>query len=220
MSDCCSIDAEQAKQRQVLWLVLVLNALMFGAEFVAGWLADSNGLLADSLDMLADALVYAVSLYAVGRLARTKAKAALVSGTLQLALGIFVLVDVTKSILFGSNPDSQLMMSMALLALAVNLSCFALLYRFRKGDLNMQASWICSRNDMLANCGVILSGYLVSQTQAAWPDWLIGGMIALIVIRSASRIVRSALTQLQPAPATSCCQAKTCKTDNPHKKML
>ena len=38
-----------------LRVLLALNAAMFAVEVVAGWLAQSTGLLADSLDMLADA---------------------------------------------------------------------------------------------------------------------------------------------------------------------
>jgi len=71
MSECCGTSSAQQKldkkQRQLLWSVLILNAIMFVVEFVAGWLAESSGLIADSLDMLADALVYSVSLYAVGQ---------------------------------------------------------------------------------------------------------------------------------------------------------
>jgi Co/Zn/Cd efflux system component len=38
--------------------LLAINAVMFVVELVAGWLAQSTGLIADSLDMFADAMVY------------------------------------------------------------------------------------------------------------------------------------------------------------------
>ena len=82
MSSCCgsSCATTQAhidkSQRKLLWTVLVLNGVMFFVEFIAGWLAQSSGLIADSLDMLADTLVYAVSLYAVGKAIKYKANAA------------------------------------------------------------------------------------------------------------------------------------------------
>jgi len=45
-----------------------------------------------------------------------------------------------------------------------------LLYQFRRGDINLRASWICSRNDMIANVGVLLAAGLVVWLDAAWPD--------------------------------------------------
>ena len=62
--DCCSIEVESKEQARILLMVLGINAAMLVAEFIAGVIAQSTGLIADSLDMLADAAVYCVSLYA------------------------------------------------------------------------------------------------------------------------------------------------------------
>ncbi|MDZ4084621.1 MAG: cation transporter, partial [Bdellovibrionales bacterium] len=59
---------------------LAINGTMFVAELAFGIFAQSTGLIADSLDMLADALVYGISLYAVGKAAAAKDNAARVSG--------------------------------------------------------------------------------------------------------------------------------------------
>jgi len=45
---------------------------------------------------------------------------------------------------------------------------------------------------MLANVGVLVSAGLVFWLNAAWPDWLVGGLIAVIVIYSALNIVQEA----------------------------
>lgn len=207
MSNCCAIEARDRQQRKLLWVVLVLNATMFVVEFIAGWIANSSGLLADSLDMLADALVYSLSLYAVGKGLREKAKAALLNGTLQLSLGLGVLVSVAWRIWTNITPSAEVMGTIATLALAVNGICFALLYRFRAGDVNMKASWICSRNDMLANVGVLVAAGLVSIMSSPWPDWIIAILIAAVVIRSALAVIKEARTGLASGGSTSmgCC---------------
>lgn len=207
MSDCCAPEAANKKQRTLLWIVLVLNGVMFFVEFIAGWVAQSSGLMADSLDMLADALVYGLSLYAVGRAATFKARAAMVNGGLQLTLGILVLIDVVKRGIQGSEPHMDIMYSIGTLALLVNVICFTMLWQFRDGDVNMRASWICSRNDMLANLGVILSAWLVGVTASAWPDLLIGALIALTVIVSALGVIRSArqVYREEHTQQASCC---------------
>lgn len=195
MSSCCGTTAQKhidKAQRRLLWTVLVLNGVMFFVEFIAGWLAQSSGLIADSLDMLADTLVYAVSLYAVGKAIKYKANAAIFNGTLQTVLALVVLADVLQRLIFGSQPNANMMLWVAGLALLVNVLCFALLYSSRNGDINIRASWICSRNDMLMNTGVIASALLVAQLDMAWPDLLIATVIALIVLRSAIRIIRDA----------------------------
>jgi cation diffusion facilitator family transporter len=211
MAECCGISSEQQqldkKQRQLLWTVLILNAIMFVVEFVAGWVAESSGLIADSLDMLADALVYSVSLYAVGKALRYKANAALLNGILQLSLASLVIIDVIKRYVVGSNPDADTMLSIATLALVVNIACFLLLYSSRNGDINIRASWICSRNDMLMNTGVIFSALLVGSQQQAWPDLLIALVIALFVAHSAVRIIGDArkVKRGELTDISSCC---------------
>jgi len=192
MSNCCASDARNDQERKILWVVLILNFGMFVVEFAAGWIADSSGLLADSLDMLADAAVYSLSLYAVGRSLQYRAKSALLNGYLQSMLGMLILVDVGRRIWMGSEPQPQLIFSIALLALAVNIISFAFLYQHRKGDVNLKASWICSRNDMFANVGVLISAGLVAWLDAPWPDWLVGGLIAAIVLHSSFGIIQEA----------------------------
>jgi cation diffusion facilitator family transporter len=196
--DCCGSELASATgaERRTLVIVLVLNAAMFLAEFSAGLLAGSTALLADSLDMLADAMVYALGLFALGRAPHWRARAALTSGMLQLALGLGVGVEAAVKLFVDALPDTATMGVFGVIALLVNGVCFLLLSRYRDGDINLRATWICSRNDMLGNVGVLAAAGMVSWLNARWPDILIGLLIAAIVIRSAVRIAREARAQL------------------------
>lgn len=208
MSECCATEARNRRERTLLWTVLLLNAVMFVVEFTAGWLARSSGLMADSLDMLADVLVYSVSLYAVGKGLAQKAKAALLNGSLQMALGISVFLHIGWRIWEGSTPQTDIMGWIAALALVVNMTCFGLLYRFRSGDVNMRASWLCSRNDMLANVGVLLAAWLVQVWSSAWPDYVIAALIAGVVVHSSYGVLQQARVSLQQGKelaSDSCC---------------
>ncbi len=211
MSGCCAHEAVEQRQRQLLWVVLMLNATMFVVEFIAGWLAHSTSLLADSLDMLADAVVYGISLYAVGRAVSLKARAALTNGWLQLTLSLVVLGDVARRLLIDSTPEPTVMSAVSLMALAVNVTCFAMLYRFRSGDINLKASWICSRNDMMANVGVVIAAMMVTRTGQAWPDLLVGTLIAAIVMRSAIQIIREARSLQTPDSSEFVCERGVAK---------
>ena len=57
---------EHRQQRRLLWAVLLINFTFFVLEMTTGFISGSMGLVADSLDMLADALVYGLSLFAIG----------------------------------------------------------------------------------------------------------------------------------------------------------
>ncbi len=182
--------AADTSEARTLWTLLAVNAAMFVVEVVAGWLAQSTGLIADSLDMLADAMVYGLGLYAVGRATRTKVRAAHASGLLQGALATGVLADVARRALAGSAPEAPAMIGISLLALTANVACLLLIARHRHGGAHMKASWIFSTNDVIANVGVIVAGALVAWTGSRVPDLAIGAAVGLVVLGGAVRILR------------------------------
>lgn len=191
--------ARQADQRRILIVVLGINATMFLAEFSAGVIAGSTALMADSVDMLGDALVYALSLFALSRSERWKGAAALAKGLFILAFGIGILIDIAVKMRTGVPPSSTLMLVFGASALAANLFCLRLLRRFRAQDVNMASSFECSRNDVIANGGVLLAAAAVAATGMPWPDMLIGGIIAILFLRSALRVIGDALPVLRAA---------------------
>lgn len=178
-----------AQEAGTLHWLLGINGLMFLIELTVGWWAQSAGLIADSLDMFADAAVYGLALYAVGRTAAMKLRAAHVAGWLQLALALGVMVEVVRRFFLGSEPESLFMIGMACLALIANVSCLLLISRNRESGAHMKASWIFSANDVIANFGVILAGVLVWWTGSSYPDLVIGTIIGLVVLNGARKIL-------------------------------
>ena len=172
-----------------LRVLLGINAIMFVVEMTAGLIAQSTGLIADSLDMFADAAVYGLALYAVGRSAKMQVRAAHLAGVLQLILAIGVLVEVVRRFVFGSEPESLMMMAIAFVALIANTGCLLLISKHREGGAHMKASWIFSANDVVINLGVILAGLLVAWTGSNYPDLVIGGVVGGIVFIGAKRIL-------------------------------
>jgi Co/Zn/Cd efflux system component len=188
--DCdCHFEARDRDQRRTLVVLLLINAAMFGVEIAAGLLAQSTGLIADSLDMLADAAVYGIGLYAVGRALRVKTNAARLSGILQIALALLVAADVARRFVRGSEPQSLIMMAVGTVALAANVFCLVLIAKHRDGEVHMRASWIFSKNDVIANLGIIAGGALVAATGSRVPDLVIGLFIVQMVLRGGLRIL-------------------------------
>jgi len=197
MSDCdCHIEINDKSQKRTLIILLLINAAMFVIELGLGWYAQSTGLIADSIDMLADAVVYAIGIYAVGRSVTHKAWAALASGWFQLALGLLIIIDVIRRAIVGSEPGSTLMIVVGIAALIANIICLRIIERHRHGEVHMRASWIFSRNDVIANAGVIFSGLLVWLLDTRWPDLLVGALIAMVILKGAQHIIRDARQEL------------------------
>ena len=78
------------------------------------------------------------------------------------------------------------------LALLANVTCLVLISSHRKGEVHMRASWIFSRNDVIANLGVIVAGVLVAMTASRLPDLVIGAALSLLVIRGGITILGEA----------------------------
>lgn len=198
--DCCSRKGDtiaqlgrKTEQRRVLTIVMAINFGMFLAEFSGGIVAGSSALMADSVDMLGDAVVYAISLYALTRGPRWEAGAAIAKGSIILFFGIAIIIEIIDKIMNGVAPSSMFMLVFGGIALLANLTCLALLWQFRSENVNMSSTFECSRNDVASNLGVIVAGTLVSLSGSAWPDIVVGGLIALIFLRSAWRVLSEAI---------------------------
>lgn len=180
---------DEAGEARVLRILLTINATMFILELVTGLVADSLGLISDSVDMLADALVYGLSLYAVGKAVSGKKFAAKMSGYFQLFLALGICAEAVRRFIYGAEPESGFMIGISMIALIANVSCLLLLSKHKEGEVHMKASWIFSANDVIANIGVIVAGILVMYTNSSIPDLVVGIIVAVVVGRGAFSIL-------------------------------
>ncbi|MBX9803955.1 MAG: cation transporter [Caulobacteraceae bacterium] len=187
-----SVDADERRQRKTLLLVLVLNALLFVGLGAGGILADSSALLANAVDNGADSVVYLISFLAVGRALSWKRGAARLSGVLLLLFAVGVLIDVGRRWWFGAEPVGWTMMGLAMVAAIVNLICLMLLKRVTSDDVNMDAAETFSLNDFAANGGILVAGGLVLWLDQAWPDLVVGLLVAALAIKGGVEILRDA----------------------------
>lgn len=206
MSDCCSnksceLEALRVKQASMLKVVLGVNAVMFVVELLAGLTSGSASLVSDSLDMLGDAMVYAFSIYAVAQSARIKAQSALLKGVVMAAFAALALAQVIYKLAVPQVPSFEVIGGVGLLALAANGICFAMLWRHRSDDINMSSVWLCSRNDLIANVGVIGAAAAVWFTGTRWPDIIVGVAIAVLFAKSAVTVLTGAVRELRRLPA-------------------
>jgi len=195
-SKCHELEKLRVKQGRVLKIVLAINAFMFVVEFGGGIVAKSSAVLADSLDMFGDATVYAFSLYVLNKTQIWRARAGLVKGVIMAAFGVGILFQLIVRILTETVPVTETMGLIGLIALFANVWCLYLLYTHRQDDITMRSTWMCSRNDIVANCGVLFASVLVAQTGSAWPDWIVGLTIATLFLSSAYQVIKDSLFEM------------------------
>lgn len=205
MTDQCACHGDQDRAehgsayRRALTIVVVIN-LGFGmCELAGGFLADSQALKADSLDFIGDGSISLIGMLALAWSARARAKVALTQGLFLGTLGVGVIGFAIWRAFNATVPEAELMGGFGVVALAVNVAAAMVLSRFRGGDAAVQAVWLFSRNDAIANVAVIIAAGLVAWTGLAWPDLAVGGVIALLFLHSAFEIVRNARREIGAA---------------------
>lgn len=199
---CCQHKAKeleklQQRQSKVLWIILVINAVMFVVEFSGGIKAASLSLTGDSLDMLGDALVYGCSLYVIQKGRKAQARSAMLKGGIMFLTAIAVFARATYQLFAQTVPTVGLMSEIGILALVANLICFLLLIRHRNDNINMSSVWLCSRNDIIANTSVLLTAGLVFLTSSFLPDFILGLLLTVVFAQSAGKVLQKARAELR-----------------------
>ena len=209
MADCCegNIDtaAMEADQRRVLLIVLGINTVTFVGMVIGSWLSGSSTLLSGTLDNFGDALTYALSFAVVGASVLAKARVALFKGMLISAAAIAVAMQIGWRLYHLDVPVVSTMTIAAVLNLCANSICLYLLTPHRHDDVNMSSVWECSRNDVFEGFAVILTAAAVWLTDSPWPDVIGAIALLLLFVRSAMRVVKLAVVEMQSAqqPVTS-----------------
>lgn len=195
--DCTAAPPETSAYRRALIAVLVINAVMFVIEAGAGLGAGSVSLQADALDFLGDAASYTISLLVLGMTIRWRAGAALIKGGSMGLFGLWVMGATIYNMIDPGRPDVVVMGSVGTLALAANVVCALMLYRFREGDANMRSVWLCTRNDAIGNIAVLAAAGGVFASDTAWPDLAVAAVMAGLALTAAFLVIRHAMAELR-----------------------
>ena len=190
-----NFDGVSDAYKRRLWMVIAINAIMFGVEMTAGQVAESQALQADALDFLGDALTYGLSLAVIGAAAAVRANAALLKGVSLVAMGLWVFGATIYRVFYLGVPDAPLMGGIGFLALLANVASVLLLVAYKDGDANVRSVWLCSRNDAIGNVAVMMAALGVWGSGTGWPDVIVAIVMAALFLSSAFQIIRQALDE-------------------------
>jgi Co/Zn/Cd efflux system component len=205
-AQCCRTpnpgpDAANSRYAKVLWTVLAINAAMFLTELALGFAAGSVSLQADALDFFGDAANYAISLSVAGLQLHHRARAALLKGISMGGFGLWIVGAALWHAIHSTVPEATTMGVVGVAALIANALSFVLLWGYRSRDTNMKSVWLCSRNDVIGNCAVLLAAAGVFGTSRGWPDLLVAVIMGALAIQGAWVVTRSASRELSGAHA-------------------
>ena len=193
-------DGLDQRYKRILWLVILINGVMFAVEIAAGKLAGSQALQADALDFLGDAMTYGLSLAVIGMSLKVRATAALLKGLSLLAMGLWVFGSTVYQFFILGVPTAEIMGVIGFLALAANVASVLLLMRYKDGDANVRSVWLCSRNDAIGNVAVMGASVVVWFTATAWPDLMVAILMSGLFLRSAQLILLQAWQEMVDKP--------------------
>jgi Co/Zn/Cd efflux system component len=185
-----AVDDQSATQyRKILWICLVANAVMFFVEMVGSYKAFSASLLANSIDFLSDAFNYGITLLVIQASDRSKHRANNFKGISLALTGLWAGYETIHHSFESQVPLAGMMAWISLLALAVNVFCAVLLFKYRKGDMNIRSVWICSRNDALGNIAVLFAAGGIFAIGSHWPDIVVAAILVFLALYGAYQIL-------------------------------
>jgi len=191
-----------------------LNVAITLAEFFGGLLSGSLALMSDAAHNLGDVAVVALALWA-RRLSRRpptarhtygfkrgEVIAALVNAVVLIAVSLFIGREALGRLLHPTAVDRDLMLAVALVALAANVGSMLLLRRHEEDDVNVRSAFLHMAQDALASLIVVAAALLAHTAVGPYVDPVAALIVVFAVLRSALSLVWETFsTLLEGAPA-------------------
>jgi len=210
-----ALDAVRAGRPDVshrLAWALALTAGFMLAEVAGGLLANSLALLADAGHMLTDAGALALALSvawwntrrphdSVGVHQRREAWAALVNAVVLLAVCIGIAVEALQRLQAPEPVATGLMLTVAVMGLAVNVGAAAILRPVVRDNLNARGAYLHVLGDLLGSVGTIAAALLIRHAGWLAADAVASLVVCLLVLRASVGLLRESVQVLRVAPS-------------------
>ena len=200
-----------AGHQQRLIATLSVTLTVFVVEVVAAFITDSLALLTDAGHMLTDVSVLVASTITAILMrrkpnstrtwgwARLEIITAACGALVLLFVGIFALFEAGMR-LFGNSEaeinDVRLLLLVGVLGLVANIISITILSSQRGDNMNMRAAFLEVMNDALGSVAVVTSALVMLTTGWDQFDAIAGGIIALLMIPRAIKLLHNAVRVL------------------------
>ena len=206
-----------------LALSLGITLVFVVVEIIAGIFANSLALLTDAAHNLTDVLALALTWWALwitnkpansgktyGYHRAGILVALLNSTTLALiALGIFY--EAWKRFITPPEIEANILISVGMVAVVVNLVTALLVRRGSEHDLNLRSAFLHLMGDVVSTLGAVIAGVIIRFTGWNWLDALVSVLIGFLILWNAWGILRESVQILmESTPADIDMEALRC----------
>lgn len=184
---------------------ILLNSVFVVAEFTAGILSNSMGLLSDAGHNLSDvaslllamlafrlAQVRPTSHYTYGYRRSTILVSLLNAVILLVAVGAIVVESVRK-LIHPEPVGGEVVLWVAGIGVVINLATALMFLRDKERDLNVKGAYLHMAADALVSVGVMVSGAVMMATGWYLIDPLVGLLVAAVIVWSTWGLLRDSL---------------------------
>ncbi|MGE0766555.1 MAG: cation diffusion facilitator family transporter [Hyphomicrobiaceae bacterium] len=199
---------------QRLALAAGLTGLFMLAEVFGGYASSSLALIADAGHMLTDFASLGLAWYGF-RLARRPADwrrtygydrfsvlAAFTNGIALFVIAAWIVVEAWHRLSQPLDVLGGIMLWVALAGLAVNVGVFYVLHTGEQDNLNVRAATLHVLGDLLGSVAALIAAVIIMTTGWTPIDPLLSVLVAIIILRSAWRVVaESGHILLEGAPS-------------------
>ncbi|GGK08908.1 cation diffusion facilitator family transporter [Pseudomonas matsuisoli] len=201
--------------------VFVITTLYAALQALGGWLSGSLALIADSGHMVSDAAALLLALIAYRFAARApdhrrtygfhrvRVLAALANGAALLLLVAWIVWEAFSRFYTPVEVMAMPMLIVASIGLVVNIVGALVLNAGNKGDSNLRGAFLHVIGDLLGSVGAIAAALGIMYTGWSILDPLLSIIVALLVVRSAWRLVIESIQVLLQATPRGIDPART-----------
>lgn len=190
-------------ERRLLWAFVIIAVFMV-VEVAGGLVSGSLALLADAGHMASDAAALGFSWLAlrIGKRAATERLsygyrrleilAAFVNGLTLFVIAAWIVVEAVRRMFDPSPVLGGTMLAVAFAGLAANIAAFLVLFRGSQDNLNLRSAMLHVIGDMLGSVAAIVAAVIILWTGWTPIDPILSVFVALIILKGAWGVVRSA----------------------------
>ena len=195
--------ARKTTSRMAISLFLTLVFVLI--EAVAGILGNSLALLTDAAHNFTDAIALGLSWYAIrltsqpanGRKTygyhRAGILVALLNSTTLVLISLGIFYEAWRRFMSPPEVQSGILITVGLIAVAVNLATALLVKKGSEHDLNIRSAFLHLVGDVISTVGAVIAGVIIYFTGANWLDPLVSVLIGFLILYNAWGILHDSV---------------------------
>jgi cobalt-zinc-cadmium efflux system protein len=178
-----------------LLISIILNVVITIAQIVGGFISGSLSLISDAVHNFSDVVSLIISyianlltnkkkqtIYYTFGFKRAEIIAAFINAISLIVIAVFLGIEAIRRFSSPQDIESDVVIWLALLGIAVNGFSVLLLKKDAKENLNMKSAYLHLLTDMLTSFTVLIGGLLMKFYQIYWIDAVLTLIISLYLV--------------------------------------